>query len=143
MLPKYLAPALVSFSCVIVPLAQAVETLPADTPSQVGGIEAVCTGVGLPARQDARWSAYPLKIEIAGQHGQYLGDVTMAIASGEKEILRMRCDGPWILLRLPPGRYQVQAETEGKTAQSSALVPQTGQARVILRFPELGGQISP
>jgi hypothetical protein len=55
----------------------------------------------------------------------------------------LSCGGPWILLRLPPGRYDVEVETEGKTVSSAAFVPVTGQGRVILRFPELGGVIGP
>ena len=120
--------------------AWAAEKLQGDAPRQIRDVEAVCTGVGLDSRQDPRWQSYPLRIEIAGQGGQYLGDVALTVSRDDKDVVSVQCDGPWILFRLPPGRYQIQAETEGRTVRSMALVPTTGQGRVILRFSELGGQ---
>jgi hypothetical protein len=122
---------------------EAATRLPVDTPSTVGDLEAVCTGVGLDSRQNPDWTVYPLKIEVAGQGGQYLGDTTLTLSQDGKELAAVKCDGPWILFRIPPGRYQLQAETEGKTIQSPAFVPTGGQGRIILRFPELGGRTSP
>ena len=112
-----------------------------DTPTRVGSIEAVCTGVGMDARQNPFWSSYPLKIEIAGRGGQYLGDVHLTISQRGNTLASLRCDGPWVLLRLPAGKYQLDAETEGKSVSAQALVPVSGQGRVVLRFPDLGGAI--
>lgn len=123
-----------------VALAPTTVVLAPDTPTKIGDIEAVCTGVGLDARQNPAWTSYPLKVETAGRGGQYLGDVHLTISQHDNPLAIVRCDGPWILFRLPAGRYQLDAETEGKTASSQALVPETGQGRVILRFPELGGE---
>ena len=120
--------------------AWAADRLPVDAPTPIGDTEAVCTGIGLDSRQDPRWSSYPLRIEVAGRGGQYLGDVALTVARDNKEVVTVRCDGPWILFRLPAGRYQIWGETEGKTVESTALVPPTGQGRVILRFSDLGGQ---
>ena len=119
-----------------VPLA-----LTLDTPAKVGNIETVCTGVGLDARQNAAWTSYPLRIEVAGRGGQYLGDVNLTISQGSSVLATVTCAGPWLLFRLPAGRYKVEAGTEGKSVTSPVLVPATGQSRVILRFPDLGGVI--
>jgi hypothetical protein len=121
--------------------AQAENGLPLDTPQQVKGIETVCTGVGLEAREDPRWVAYSLKIEIAGKGGQYLGDVHVTVAKGSADGLSLDCGGPWLLFKLSAGRYQITATTEGISATSAAYVPATGQGRIILRFPELGGEL--
>ncbi len=110
-----------------------------DMPVKIGNIEAVCTGVGLDARQNPAWASYPLKVEVAGRGGQYLGDVHLTVSQRGNPLAAVRCDGPWVLLRLAPGKYHIDAETEGQTASSAALVPADGQGRVILRFPELGG----
>lgn len=120
--------------------ALAATALPPDRPVHIGTVDAVCTGVGLDSRLDPAWSSYPLKIEIAGRAGQYLGDVALTISRDDQEVVAVQCDGPWMLFRLLPGRYQVKAQTEGQTVQSGAVVPGTGQGRIILRFPELGGQ---
>ncbi len=120
--------------------AWAADRLPVDAPTRIGDLEAVCTGIGLDSRQDPRWLSYPLRVEVAGRGGQYLGDVALTVARDGKEVITVQCDGPWILLRLPAGRYQIRGETEGKAAESTALVPPAGQGRVILRFSDLGGQ---
>jgi len=120
--------------------AWAAEKLQMDVPRHIGDIEAACTGVGLDSRQDPRWQSYPLKVEIAGQGGQYLGDVVLTVSRDGKEVISVQCDGPWLLFRIAPGRYQIRAETDGKTVQSMASIPFAGQGRIILRFPDLGGQ---
>lgn len=106
-----------------------------DVSTQTNGIEVVCTGVSLDAREDARWGTYALKLEFVGPGGQYIGDETVSVRRGDAEILNVSCIGPWLLLQLPVGRYQELAESEGQTATSAAIVPEEGQGRIILRFP--------
>ena len=115
--------------------------LPFDQPTSVDGIETVCTGVGLEARQNPSWQAYGLKVEVAGKGGQYLGDVTVRVSKDGKPVLAAVCGGPWLLFKLSPGRYQIDAAEEGQTAASAAFVPTTGQGRIILRFPTLGNEV--
>lgn len=114
-----------------------------DTPSQIGTVEAVCTGIGLDARQNPLWQTYPLKIEVAGRGGQYLGDVHVTLSRDNQPIASLICSGPWILFKTTPGRYRVEAWLDGRTASSSAFVPNSGQGRIILRFPDLGGAVPP
>jgi hypothetical protein len=123
--------------------AQELGTLVPDTPTRTANIEVVCTGVGLDARQNPAWADYPLKIEVAGRGGQYLGDVHLSLSQKDKTLATVTCGGPWILFRVPTGRYQVEAKTEDRTVSSGAFVPAVGQGRIILRFPELGGAMSP
>lgn len=123
--------------------AQELGAVAPDTPNRTGNVEVVCTGVSLDARQNPAWAGYPLKIEVAGRGGQYLGDVHLILSQQGKALVSLKCDGPWILFQVATGQYQVEAQTEGKTVSSSAFVPVTGQGRVILRFPELGGETSP
>jgi len=116
--------------------AQEPVTLAMDTPTKVAGIEAVCTGVGLDARQDPRWAGYALKVEIAGAGGRYLGDEIISLRQNGKTLLTADCAGPWILFSIPPGRYEVEVETGGRAVKSAAFVAATGQGRIILRVPE-------
>jgi hypothetical protein len=120
-------------------LAQEPGLLPPDTPTVISGVETVCTGVGTDAREDPRWSTYPLKIEIVGKGGQYLANMQITVNKDAKIIVQAECGGPWLLLKLSPGRYQVSATVEGTTVSSPAYALASGQGRVILRFPELGG----
>jgi hypothetical protein len=120
-------------------LAQPGLSLKPDTPTQIGTAEAVCTGVGSTARQNPAWKAYPLKIEVTGRGGQYLADVNLTLTQADQTIAAVHCDGPWLLFKLPPGRYRVEAEVGSRKEASSALVPVAGQGRIVLRFPDTGG----
>ncbi len=126
--------------------AQAQETapvLPFDSPISMREMEAVCTGIGADARNDPRWPAYPLRIELVGRAGEYLGEASVSVSKGGESVISVRCNGPWLLLKLPPGAYNVTAEVEGRTMNSRANVAAAGQARVVLRFPDLGQPTAP
>lgn len=125
-----------------VPADQVIALKP-DLPVKVGAVEAVCTGAGLDARQNPAWEAYPLKIEVAGRGGQYLGDIRLTLRRKADLVAAVTCDGPWVLFKAAPGAYRVEVETEGQTASSNAYVPATGQGRIILRFPMLGAEVGP
>ncbi|HXJ00692.1 MAG TPA: hypothetical protein VNH44_05675 [Micropepsaceae bacterium] len=115
--------------------------MPFDKPTDIGGVETVCTGVSLDAREEPGWNAYPLKVELAGKGGQYLGDAHLLVAKDGKRVVELTCGGPWILFKLLAGRYQIEATIENKTASSAAYVPASGQGRIILRFPDMGGEL--
>lgn len=112
--------------------------LPFDSPVTMRDMEAVCTGIGADARTDPRWPTYPLRIELVGRAGEYLGEALVTVSKGGEAVIGARCGGPWLLLKLPPGAYDVTAEVEGRSMMSRATVRATGQARVVLRFPDLG-----
>ncbi len=119
------------------PLASAqAQPLLLDVPTMVNGVEVACTGVSLDAREDSRWSQYSLKLEFAGEGGRYLGGESVTLRRDGKTVFSDSCNGPWLLLRLPAGRYEVEASLAGETVRSAAIVPATGQARVVLRFAE-------
>ena len=101
-------------------------------------MEAVCTGIGADARNDPRWPSYPLRIELVGRAGEFLGQAEVTLTQNNEAVIGVRCGGPWLLLRLPPGVYDVAAQVENVTKTGRVTVPMTGQGRLILRFPELG-----
>jgi len=123
--------------------AMAQERVPFDRPTPVGGIEVVCTGIGSTARSDPRWQAYPLKVEVAGADGQFLANVAVAFERDGQTLVRVSCGGPWVLARLSPGAYTISATFEGLSTSERVNVPMEGQGRVILRFPQSGGAVSP
>ena len=143
---RVLAAASIVFVLALGLSAQAQETAPAlpyDSPIFMREMEAVCTGVGEDARNDPRWPTYPLRIELVGRAGEYLGEALVSLAKGSEPVISVRCSGPWLLLKLPPGAYNVTAEVEGRKATSRANVAAAGQARVVLRFPDLGQPTGP
>jgi len=134
-----LAAALLIIACAT---AQAQDTaappLPFDSPVSMRQMEAVCTGIGADARNDPRWPTYPLRIELVGRAGEYLGQALVSLTQNNEAVISVRCGGPWLLMRLPPGAYDVSAEVENVTKTGRVTVPATGQGRIVLRFPELG-----
>ena len=128
------------FAAASVSAQETAPPLPFDSPVSMRAMEAVCTGIGADARNDPRWAAYPLRIEIVGRAGEYLGQATVDLMQNGEAILSARCGGPWLLLRVPPGTYDVTAAVENISKTARATVPMTGQGRVVIRFAELGAE---
>jgi hypothetical protein len=140
-----IAPVCAALAYTSVALAQ-IETappLPFDAPQTMRAMEAVCTGIGSDARADPRWSAYPLKVEVVGIQGQYLGETQVTVTKGGEAVVSVRCGGPWVLFKIEPGAYGVTAEVGGVSRSARVTVGARGQARVVLRFPGAGGAVSP
>lgn len=112
--------------------------MPSNVPVEINGYEMACTGIGDEAQSDPRWKAFPVRIEFAGGNAQYLADVEARIldAAG-KELVRVRCDSPWLLLKLEPARYRVEGTFRNLVKASNFVAPAKGQARIIVRFPEI------
>src|ERR1700726_8792 len=55
-----------------------------DTPTTINGVEAVCTGVGS-AKDDPRWSAYPVKIVLSTPGGANLANAHVTLMKGNQE----------------------------------------------------------
>jgi hypothetical protein len=88
-----------------------------DTPTTINGVEVVCTGVGS-AKDDPRWSAYPVKIVLATTGGANLANAHVSLSKGGKEVAGLDCDAPWILFKPPAGSYTVTATLIGGSGQS-------------------------
>jgi hypothetical protein len=121
------------------PVAQDVLTLEPDTPTDVSGVEMVCTGIDSDTRDDPRWKAYPLRLEFAAGDRAYIADEQVTITGAKGAItLAVHCEAPWVLAKLAPGKYSVTATIpRGVSKHAVASVPRTGQARVVLHFPEV------
>ena len=87
---RVLAAASIVFVLALGLSAQAQETAPAlpyDSPISMREMEAVCTGVGEDARNDPRWPTYPLRIELVGRAGEYLGEALVSLAKGSEPVI--------------------------------------------------------
>ena len=105
---------------------------------EANGIKYACAGVGKASRNDARWPAFPVNLEFAAANGDFLGDpaVTITDASG-KQVFQAQCNGPWVLIELPAGSYQVHATGQkGQYAKDFPLsVKAGGQTKKTIRLP--------
>lgn len=114
-----------------------------DQPFDVNGTEVVCTGIDSDSRADPRWRSYPLKLEFAGAGGQYLGEERVSVTGNGVDV-NVRCKGPWVLMKVPPGKYSIHAEAANAGAKNvTVTVTGRGQTRSVIVFPAAGGAITP
>lgn len=90
-----------------------------DTPTNINGVEAVCTGVGS-AKDDPRWAAYPVKIVLATRDGANLANAHVSLSKNGKEVAGLDCDAPWILFKPLAGSYTATATLIGGSGASSS-----------------------
>jgi len=91
-----------------------------DTPATMNGVETVCTGVGS-AKDDPRWSAYPVKIVLATAGGANLANAHVTLTKRGKTLVQTECDAPWILFKAPAGSYTATATMIGGSGQSHSV----------------------
>jgi hypothetical protein len=97
-----------------------------DTPTTLNGVEMVCTGVGS-AKDDPRWSTYPVKIVLATASGDDLANAHVSLMRDGRAIAQTDCDAPWILFKPPAGRYTATAVLIGGSSSAhSASFTTTG-----------------
>jgi hypothetical protein len=111
---------------------------PPDTQTVIDGVETVCTGSALEAREDPRWRNYPFHLEFVGKDGQYLGDEMVSV-TGNGHSVSVHCDGPWVLMKLPRGSYHVAVDVAEAGHRD---VTVRSPAHRIMRFPYAGGEVS-
>lgn len=120
------------------PVAAAV--LPMDAPTKIGGVTAVCGGVGSD-KDNGQWNSYPIKLEFSNSSGQFIsGENVKLMNQTGGTIAEFDCMGPWVLLQLPKGNYSVTAAMSGSTNPPRSVKfspPATGQKRVGIQFPSL------
>lgn len=117
---------------------------PADTvidqPARIGATEIVCTGFGRATRDDPKWLSYGTRIEFSNVRNEYLAGAVVSVrdAAGHP-VVTAACEGPWLLMRLRPGDYQVEArltDVQAKPRSARFHAPAKGQVRVVLQFPD-------
>jgi hypothetical protein len=123
-----------AFAAAIIAPAAA-DPLPMDSPVSTGSVETVCTGVGS-GKDDPRWASYPIKVEFSNGGAQFLSGAHVKLAGANGAVMtEFDCNGPWVLFRLPRGRYSVSATIGGNTHNASFSPPDHGQKRVEVQFP--------
>ena len=99
------------------------------------GIPYASGGIGLESRQAllAKQGDYNLMVTLARRDGHYLGGATIAIRDRTgKTVLEIEAEGPWILAKLPPGIYTVDAKVGSAARSSRVAIAAKGLKRVRL-----------
>ena len=107
----------------------------------------VSGGVGADERDEMVLTLpdYNLKILTAAeQSGAFLSAVEATVRDAQGRIvLETSLDGPWLLARLQPGRYEVTATRDGKSQTRSVTIPPVGRRELFLYWPAPGIETLP
>ena len=85
---------------------------------------------------------YNLKVVAAAQgSGAFIAGVGLVVldARGGK-VLETTLDGPWLMGRLPPGRYELQATHDGATQKRTITLPAKGHRLEYFYWSVLGAE---
>lgn len=88
---------------------------------QSGSIDYVTGGVGLDESHALKSAAprWPLELLFAGPGSDYLSDVHVDVTGGSGSVFQATADGPYMLVKLPPGDYVVHASYKGQEKTQS------------------------
>lgn len=115
--------ALLLGSAMLLPAGNAIS---ADASVQTtGGISHVSGGIGDDSitRLESLAGDFNLKLVFALQSGNYVTDVKVVIADARgKTLLDATSAGPWFLVKLPAGSYQIAATFAGNAVKRSVTV---------------------
>jgi hypothetical protein len=120
-------------------MARSTADLPA--PQKAGAVEYLSGGIGKDeARAIEQASAHwPLTLEFAIKgkpHAEFAADVAVKIHDAQGHTaLSTVAGGPFLLARLQPGRYAVDATYAGKTLHEQAVVAQGHPAKALFLWP--------
>ncbi|HLZ99892.1 MAG TPA: hypothetical protein VKP66_18285 [Steroidobacteraceae bacterium] len=105
-----------------------------------GEISYLMGGVGLPeadAIKRAAWH-YPLELEFvlkAKPKDEYLSAVKVRINDAhDKTVLDVTADGPFLLAKMPAGKYVVNAEYKGKVEHREVKIAAKKHRRVVFEW---------
>ena len=84
--------------------------------------------------------SYPLSIELVQKQvgrNEFTADANVKVIDRSGAVvLDAKADGPYMLVRVPPGEYRVQATLNGRTVESKPVhVGAGGTAQAMLAFP--------
>ena len=99
-----------------------------------GNVSYVTGGIGLDESETIKAAEKDFTLSLLfaqTKRGEFLSDVNVMIKDkAGKAVLEAQSDGPMLLVRLPAGTYQVNAEYEGKSLMKSVRVADKGVTRV-------------
>jgi len=103
------------------------------------GITYVSGGIGHDeaAAMKAAARDFPLSMVFsAGKDNEYLADVKVQLKDkAGKVAFDEVSDGPIMLVKVPAGRYAIEATRDGKTLHRSVDVPAKGDRQVVFHWP--------
>jgi hypothetical protein len=134
-------------AALLLPLLLATAGASAALPDRgIGGVPFVDGGIGLEdvRLMDAQRSVYALALRTAAlRSGAYLADVHLRITDlAGVVVFERQMQGPWLLIDLPPGRYEIVGVHEGVVERQTVFIPAHGHRDAVMYFP-VPGEMAP
>ena len=104
-----------------------------------GPVTYVSGGIGedSAARMAALGKDFNLKLLFAAKDGHYLAKVAVIISDARGgKVLEAVSEGPFLLAKLAPGKYQVKATYAGESYTRETSIPKIAQRELIFRWVE-------
>ncbi|CAB3772431.1 hypothetical protein GQ57_33380 [Burkholderia sp. MSh2] len=104
---------------------------------QQGDVSFVSGGVGQDEstafqRNESKW---PLALRFTGKGGEFLADVHVRIVDGKgADVLKTDARGPYMLVKVPPGRYTVHASYQGNDESHAVTVGAKGGTKTAFQW---------
>jgi hypothetical protein len=107
----------------------------------------VSGGVGIDEREEMVMALPDHNLKVltaADKSGAFLSAVQVVVrdAAG-RTALETSLDGPWLLARLPPGRYELVATYDGRSQTRTFTVPASGRREIFLYWAAPGVETRP
>jgi hypothetical protein len=78
-------------------------------------------------------NGYTLLLKVAAKSGHYLGEVDVVFRRANGEIaFENRLDGPWLLVNLPGGIYDMSVTSEGTTQRKKVRINNGARREVVM-----------
>jgi len=108
---------------------------------RAGSVEYLSGGIGTDESMaiESASRQWPLTLEFAvkdGQHADFTADVNVVVRDAKGHTaLQTVASGPFLLARLAPGSYEVDATLGGRTLHQKVLVKHGAPARAVFVWP--------
>jgi hypothetical protein len=119
--------------------ALAAETVPLPAMRIADDVSYLSAGIGEDDREALKiaGAGFNLKVVTALKSGEYLADVKVTISAAKgKKVLETVAEGPWLLVKLKPGTYDIETETMGEALRQRVMVKNKGQRVVYFYWSE-------
>lgn len=106
---------------------------------QQGNVSYVSGGVGLDESRALQSAArsWPLSLRFTAKSGEYLADVHVQVADRHgTNVLDTTSLGPYMLVKVPPGRYSIHASHRGIDQTRTVTVAGNGHARAAFTWQQ-------
>ncbi len=114
---------------------QPAQSLFAISPQTSYGITYASGGIGDDERSEMQQmkNGYTLLLRVATKSGHYLGDIDVVFRRANGEIVfESRLDGPWLLVNLPNGSYDMSVTSEGTTQRKKIRIGKGTYREVVM-----------